>query len=77
MTINELFTAKLSIEKEIFLRVNNGARSGLGLKGRKLPVRFRNPNNRKETWAGRGLKPRWLTAALKGSKKKLSDFAVG
>jgi DNA-binding protein H-NS len=47
------------------------------LKGRKLPVRFRNPKNRKETWAGRGLKPRWLVAALKGKKKKLADFAVG
>jgi len=30
------------------------------LKGRKLPVRFRNSKNRKETWARRGLKPRWL-----------------
>ena len=47
------------------------------LKGSKLPVRFRNPTNRKETWAGRGLKPRWLVAALKGGKRKLSDFAVG
>src|SRR5260370_41831634 len=44
------------------------------LKGRKLPVRFRNPKNRKETWAGRGLKPRWLVAALKGKKNKLVDF---
>jgi len=48
-----------------------------GLKGRALPVRFRNPKNRTETWAGRGLKPRWLVAALKGGKKKLDDFAVG
>jgi DNA-binding protein H-NS len=28
-----------------------------------------------ETWAGRGLKPRWLTAAIK-SGKSLDDFAV-
>lgn len=42
---------------------------------RRLPVRYRNPLNAKETWAGRGLKPRWLAAALKGGKK-LSDFAV-
>ena len=46
-------------------------------KGRKLPVRFRNPKNPTETWAGRGLTPRWLVAALKGGRKKLSDFAVG
>ena len=43
---------------------------------RRLPARYRNPLNSKETWAGRGLKPRWLTAALKDGKKKLADFAV-
>jgi DNA-binding protein H-NS len=56
---------------------SNGPRGRHALKGRKLPVRFRNPKNRKETWAGRGLKPRWLVAALKGKKNKLADFAVG
>ena len=56
---------------------SNGSRGRHALKGRKLPVRFRNPENRKQTWAGRGLKPRWLVAALKGKKNKLADFAVG
>jgi len=46
-------------------------------KARKLPIRFRNPDNPSETWAGRGLRPRWLVAALKSRKKKLADFAVG
>lgn len=54
----------------------NGLATRHALKGRKLPVRFRNPKNPKETWAGRGLTPRWLVAALKGGKKKLSHFAV-
>ena len=45
------------------------------LKGKKLPPRFRNPKNRKETWAGRGHRPKWLVAALKGGKK-LEAFAV-
>jgi DNA-binding protein H-NS len=45
------------------------------LKGRKLPPRYRNPKNRKETWAGRGNRPRWLVAALKGGKK-LEAFTV-
>ena len=56
---------------------SEGPRGRHALKGRKLPVRFRNPKNRKQTWAGRGLKPRWLVAALKGKKNKLADFAVG
>jgi DNA-binding protein H-NS len=37
--------------------------------------KFRNPDNPSETWAGRGLKPRWLVAALK-SGKKLEDFLI-
>ena len=37
--------------------------------------KYRNPANPSETWAGRGLKPRWLTAALKGGKK-LEDFSI-
>lgn len=44
-------------------------------KGRKLPPKYRNPKNKAQTWAGRGLQPRWLTDALK-SGRKLEDFAV-
>jgi DNA-binding protein H-NS len=45
-----------------------------GLRGSVAP-KYRNPDNRAETWAGRGLKPRWLAAALK-SGKKLEHFAI-
>jgi DNA-binding protein H-NS len=45
------------------------------LAGRKLTPRYRNPANAKQTWAGRGRKPRWLTDAIKGGKK-LDSFAV-
>jgi DNA-binding protein H-NS len=37
--------------------------------------KYRNPENPAETWAGRGLKPRWLTGAINGGKK-LEDFAI-
>src|SRR5580704_18860105 len=37
--------------------------------------KYRNPDNPAETWAGRGLKPRWLTAAIK-SGKKMDDFLI-
>ena len=48
-----------------------------GRTGRMGPVapKYRNPEKPAETWAGRGLKPRWLTAAIK-SGKKLEDFAI-
>jgi DNA-binding protein H-NS len=45
-------------------------------KRRTLAAKYRNPSNPKETWAGRGHKPRWLVAALKGGKKKLIDFQI-
>jgi DNA-binding protein H-NS len=55
----------------------NGGRKGGGrggVRGRVAP-KYRNPENPAETWAGRGLKPRWLAAALK-SGKKLEDFSI-
>lgn len=38
--------------------------------------RYRNPANPSETWAGRGKRPRWLVQALKGGRRKLSEFYV-
>jgi len=47
------------------------ARAGDGLgeaprpqKFGKVPPQFRNPDNPSETWSGRGLRPRWMVAAL-------------
>jgi DNA-binding protein H-NS len=46
-----------------------------GLKGRTVAAKYVNPENKSETWTGRGRKPRWLSAKLeKGAK--LEDFAV-
>jgi DNA-binding protein H-NS len=45
-----------------------------GMRGAVAP-KYRNPDNPAETWAGRGLKPRWLAAALKAGKK-LEDFSI-
>jgi DNA-binding protein H-NS len=47
---------------------------GSPLRGRKVPPKYRGPSG--ETWAGRGARPRWLVAALKGGKK-LDDFLIG
>jgi DNA-binding protein H-NS len=47
-----------------------------GAAKRTLTPKYRKPANPKETWAGRGKRPRWLVAAMKGGKKKLSNFAV-
>ena len=52
-------------------RVVRDGRSAL--KGMKVPPKYRGPSG--ETWAGRGARPRWLVAAIKGGKK-LDDFLI-
>ena len=49
----------------------HGRRSAL--KGRTVPPKYRGPKG--ETWAGRGARPRWLVAAMKG-EKKLENFLI-
>ena len=62
-------------------RLSRDGGGGMGAKGMQggtrgsVAPKYRNPDNPAETWAGRGLKPRWLAAALK-SGKKLEQFAI-
>ena len=74
-TLNER-RAELQMQLER-IAVVGGARiaRGLGstLKGKKVPPKYRGPSG--ETWAGRGGKPRWLVAAIKGGRK-LDDFLI-
>ena len=46
---------------------------GSALKGKKVPPKYRGLSG--ETWAGRGARPRWLVAAIRGGKK-LDDFLI-
>jgi DNA-binding protein H-NS len=85
--IDAMLTSKVaderrSLETELvkLSRVDMGsgrskAAFGRGVRGKVAP-KYRNPEDPGETWAGRGLKPRWLAAALK-SGKKLEDFSIG
>lgn len=45
-----------------------------GTKGSKLPIKYRNPANKAETWTGRGMKPKWLVAAMKKAKVKTPEL---
>ena len=42
--------------------------------GKKVAAKYRNPATG-DTWSGRGLKPKWLKAAL-DSGRSLADFAL-
>jgi DNA-binding protein H-NS len=52
--------------------VPNGRTSAM--KGVKVKPKYRDARTG-DTWAGRGVQPRWLTAALKGGKK-LDDYLI-
>jgi DNA-binding protein H-NS len=80
--VDTILHAKVSDQRRS-LEVELGRLSRLstskGVKpGGRGPVapKYRNPQNPSETWAGRGLKPRWLAAALKAGKK-LEHFSIG
>jgi DNA-binding protein H-NS len=70
-----LLERRAELEKQL-ARIG-GARivrgGGSALRGRKVPPKYRSPSG--ETWAGRGARPRWLVAAIKGGKK-LDDFLL-
>lgn len=41
----------------------------------KVPPQFRNPDNPLETWSGRGLRPRWMVAAL-AAGRTIEDLMI-
>jgi DNA-binding protein H-NS len=57
------------------VRKFTGGGGGSSLKGRKAAPKYRNPANPDETWAGRGMKPRWLQALL-AQGHTMEEFAI-
>lgn len=43
--------------------------------GKKNPPKYRNPEDPRQTWSGRGRQPGWIKAALEDGRK-LEDFAI-
>ena len=48
------------------------ARKGKG----SVAPKYRDTKNPENTWTGRGRMPRWMVAAMKGSKAKKDDFLI-
>jgi DNA-binding protein H-NS len=46
-----------------------------GAKGYKVEPKYRNPADPTQTWAGRGMQPKWVAAALR-SGSSLEDLMV-
>ena len=83
--IDKVLSAKVTAERrelrakleklDQYGRPVRGAKGGRShpLKGGKVAPRFRGPEG--ETWSGRGLRPKWLTA-LMAQGRKLEEFAI-
>ena len=54
-------------------QLTGGAANASKVQHKKIAPKYRGPDG--DTWAGRGLKPRWLTSALQEGKK-LEDFLI-
>jgi DNA-binding protein H-NS len=64
---------RTELQKQLAALTGQPRPKGKSLKGRKVPPKYRSPSG--ETWAGRGARPRWLVAAIKGGKK-IDDFLI-
>jgi DNA-binding protein H-NS len=84
--IDRILSAKVAAErKELQSKLDKldqfggagrgGAKSGRShpLKGGKVAPRYRGPEG--ETWSGRGLRPKWLTALIEQGRE-LEEFAL-
>lgn len=78
--ITELARKMAAERTKLELRLQRLGVAGNGILTARRPYplvrpKYRNPKNRRETWAGRGKRPRWLAAQLQ-SGKELSDFLI-
>src|SRR5215813_3147539 len=85
MNVEQLLTLRSDVEQVLTRRAaqlrddlsklssTGGKVGGSSLKGRTVPVKYRDRSG--NSWAGRGARPRWLREKLKAGAK-LQDFAV-
>jgi len=59
----------------VAVEIIEGSAASAGRKGRKVPIKYQNPDNLSERWSGRGVKPKWLQHLL-SQGKRLEDFEV-
>ncbi|BBL76226.1 H-NS family nucleoid-associated regulatory protein [Methylomagnum ishizawai] len=57
------------------VEISEGDKKPTTRKGTSVPVKYRDPNNAKNAWTGRGMKPRWLTAYLEQGRSQ-EEFRV-
>lgn len=82
--IDRVLAGKVAVERKELQakldKLDQFGRPGRGAKGRSHPLkggkvapRFKGPEG--ETWSGRGLRPKWLSALI-AQGRKLEEFAI-
>ena len=74
-SIDELFGTGRMVRQKAGVAAKKAPARKSAAKGSKVPPKYRNPANPEQTWAGRGMPPKWLSAEL-AKGKKLEDFAI-
>lgn len=75
-SVDELFgTGRMVREKAGVAAAARKVPKKSAQKGTKVEPKYRNPGNAAETWAGRGMAPKWLSAEL-AKGRKLEDFLI-
>src|SRR5215467_3754209 len=82
--VTRMIGQKISELRTQLQRLELGGRSTSGAKrvmagsrrGRKVPPKYRDPENRANVWAGRGAVPRWMREKIKAGAKR-EDFLIG
>ncbi len=73
-TLIELFGIKAAAKKAAPAK-KAAKKAAVRKVGKKVPAKYRNPANTKETWSGRGKQPRWMAEQVKKGKKA-EDFLI-
>lgn len=59
----------------VYVEISEGERKASSRKGSSVPIKYRDPDNPRNAWTGRGMKPRWLNALLEQGRS-LEEFQV-
>ena len=74
-TVDELFGTGRQVREKAGVAAAKGPAKKSSQKGVKVEPKYRNPANAEQTWAGRGMPPKWMSAEL-AKGKKLEDFLI-
>lgn len=65
----------VSVEELIAGGGSKSAGKGKGGTGAKVAAQYENPEDKSQTWTGRGRQPKWIAEGIAGGKK-LEDFKI-